>query len=416
MRRSVVMVLGGWALLGMVSCTDQEPTHPAIRAAVGGGSGSPSVTATNPDSATQDTTLDVIVSGSGFDQGSQAQWAIAGVPSTKVHTNSTQFVTSRKLIANITIAVDADTGLYDVIVTASTGKKGIGSELFAIKAHKNASADPAIAFSGLAVVDADGSNQTTLLSGGLPSWAPNGDGTASSPYSLVFEASPCRMSRVDVVVNGATVQATDLAAFPTPSLATSACHPSWSPAGNEIAFGEGSVNCPNNDCPRPSSLWIMPADPARASEAVAIYDAPFNVAVYWPTWSPGADYLAFVELNVDEFSIRVIDRSSGASWLIVDQTQFSFIRSLDWARRKNAIAFSAVPKKGGVQNVYIIDLDATAHAAAAARQVLRGASDPSWSPDDSRLVVVSGGLKILDLTTGRTSIGLGNGTFPDWRR
>ncbi|HEY6110619.1 MAG TPA: hypothetical protein VIV56_17075, partial [Gemmatimonadales bacterium] len=127
---------------------DREPTLPTIRAAASGGS-SLTVTATNPDSAIQDTTLDVVVSGSGFDQGSQAQWAIAGVPTTKVHTNSTQFVTTRKLIANVTIAADADTGLYDVIVTASTGKKGIGSELFAIRLNKNAAADPEIAYSGL---------------------------------------------------------------------------------------------------------------------------------------------------------------------------------------------------------------------------------------------------------------------------
>ena len=116
-----------------VGCSDREPTLPVIRAAGGGGSGGVTVTGTNPDSATQDTTLDVVINGSGFDQGSQAQWAIAGVPSTKVQTNSTRFVSSKKLVASITIAIDADTGRYDVIVTSSTGKKGIGSELFAIK-------------------------------------------------------------------------------------------------------------------------------------------------------------------------------------------------------------------------------------------------------------------------------------------
>lgn len=95
------------------------------------------MTAAAPDSATQDTTLDVVITGSNFDAGSSAQWAIGGVASSKVHTNSTQFVNSKRLIANISIAVDADTVLYDVIVTTSTGKKGIGTELFAIK-HKAA--------------------------------------------------------------------------------------------------------------------------------------------------------------------------------------------------------------------------------------------------------------------------------------
>lgn len=104
---------------------------PAITAA--GASSEVAVTATAPDSASQDTTLDVVVSGSNFDAGSVAQWAIGGVPSAKVRTNSTRFVNSRKLIANITIAVDADPVLYDVLVTTPGGKKGIGTELFAVK-------------------------------------------------------------------------------------------------------------------------------------------------------------------------------------------------------------------------------------------------------------------------------------------
>ena len=116
-----------------VACTDHVPTLPDISAAAGG-TGNPTVGATDPDSATQDTTLDVVVVGSGFDQGSQAQWAIAGVPATAIVTNATRFVSSKRLIVTITIAHDADTVLYDVIVTTATGKKGIGTELFRVRA------------------------------------------------------------------------------------------------------------------------------------------------------------------------------------------------------------------------------------------------------------------------------------------
>lgn len=116
----------------LTGCHDAGPKITGITAGASGG-GDPTVTATDPDSATQDTTLDVVVTGSNFDPGSAAQWAINGVPSAKVRTNSTRFVNSRRLIANITIAVDAETVLYDVIVTTTTGKKGIGTELFAVK-------------------------------------------------------------------------------------------------------------------------------------------------------------------------------------------------------------------------------------------------------------------------------------------
>jgi len=119
-------------LIACAGCADHAPTTPSITAA-GGAGGDPTVTATVPDSATQDSTLDVVVNGSNFDAGSVAEWAIAGVPSLKVRTNSTKFVNSRRVVANITIAADADVALYDVIVTVATGKKGIGTELFAVK-------------------------------------------------------------------------------------------------------------------------------------------------------------------------------------------------------------------------------------------------------------------------------------------
>lgn len=118
------------------ACTDRAPTGPspsgaALARAAAAGKG-PTVRSTVPDSATVDTTLNVRVLGGGFDVGSRANWAFKGVPSAKVVTNSTQFVSSTELVANITIARDATIGNYDVIVTTSSGKGGIGTELFAV--------------------------------------------------------------------------------------------------------------------------------------------------------------------------------------------------------------------------------------------------------------------------------------------
>jgi probable HAF family extracellular repeat protein len=85
-----------------------------------------------PDSSERGITLDVAVNGSGFDQGSVVRFERQGVPAAKITTNSTTFVTPRKLIANITIAADADTGKYDVAVTTTSGRKGVGIELFMV--------------------------------------------------------------------------------------------------------------------------------------------------------------------------------------------------------------------------------------------------------------------------------------------
>ncbi|HEY6225026.1 MAG TPA: Ig-like domain-containing protein, partial [Gemmatimonadales bacterium] len=114
-----------------------EPTRPSVVAASSGGSGTVTVSAANPDSATQDTTLDVHVLGGGFDRGSTAQWEQGGVISPNVKTNSTKYVSSSELVANITIALSASTGSYDILVTTSKGKKGIGSELFTITLKHN---------------------------------------------------------------------------------------------------------------------------------------------------------------------------------------------------------------------------------------------------------------------------------------
>jgi probable HAF family extracellular repeat protein len=123
-------------LLGLafgLGCTDQTGTSPngSIDAAAAGSGGSITVRSTVPSSSPRDTTVDILVRGTGFDQGSRATWALKGdstYQTTKIHTNSTTFVNSTALIANITIGADAQLALYDLQVLSAGGKKGIGIE------------------------------------------------------------------------------------------------------------------------------------------------------------------------------------------------------------------------------------------------------------------------------------------------
>src|SRR5262245_42009911 len=72
------------------------PSVPAVARAPAG----PTVSAANPASARQGTvTLDVQISGSGFDDGSQASWQLNGVTYPKIAVNSTKFVSSTALTA-----------------------------------------------------------------------------------------------------------------------------------------------------------------------------------------------------------------------------------------------------------------------------------------------------------------------------
>ena len=90
------------------------------------------VTSTTPAFGDQGTTVDVHILGSGFTAGAQAKWLLNGVADDHVHTNSTTYISSSELVANITIASDAQTAFWDVQVSLSNGKNGVGSDCFEV--------------------------------------------------------------------------------------------------------------------------------------------------------------------------------------------------------------------------------------------------------------------------------------------
>ena len=124
-------------LLTLSSCTTDSPTFPAGPGVEGARAApaAPTVTSTDPQAGARNSTINVRVLGTGYDRGSRALWALNGdtaLATTKVKTNSTRYVSSKELLANITIAADATVDLYDVVAITSSGKKGIGIEKFAV--------------------------------------------------------------------------------------------------------------------------------------------------------------------------------------------------------------------------------------------------------------------------------------------
>lgn len=124
------------ALLLAVGCTDERSglpplTEPAF--AKVSASTSPTVTSTTPSYAYQGSVnLNVTINGSGFDHGTTASWYLNGAPYAKITVNSTSYVSSSQLVANISVASDAQINSYDVVVTTSTTKQGIGSDCFVV--------------------------------------------------------------------------------------------------------------------------------------------------------------------------------------------------------------------------------------------------------------------------------------------
>jgi uncharacterized membrane protein len=177
-----------WILLFVVGATlqscqspsaDAPPTAPPNAPAFAKATAGPTVTAANPAAARQGTvTLDVQITGSGFDQGSRASWQLNGAAYPKIAVNKTQFVSSTSLIANITVAQDAAVVTYDIAVTTSTGKKGIGAEMFTVtyavpisgmtEGHAINDAGQIIGYNGTAIVLSDPNlGIVPVASGGL---------------------------------------------------------------------------------------------------------------------------------------------------------------------------------------------------------------------------------------------------------
>src|SRR5215213_8886976 len=161
-RRLAVLV----ALL-VAACSapsvDEPPMAPTAPAAARVAAG-PSVTSTNPSYGDLGTTVNVHVIGSGFTAGAQATWLLHGVAdSAHVRTNSTTYVSSTELVANITIAGDATLDYWDVQVALAGGKNGVGTEAFEITTAQ--ALGP-----GQYVYAGDESGQAAGYNGGSTAW------------------------------------------------------------------------------------------------------------------------------------------------------------------------------------------------------------------------------------------------------
>lgn len=135
---------------GLVGCASDSPSDPRVfsvrtagpvAAKTGGG---PAVSSANPSYGDQGTTITVQILGSGFTTGATATWLLNGVADSHVQTNSTQFVSSSEVDANITIAPDASLALWDVQVALIGGKNGVGSDAFEVTSAQVLSLTPVV--------------------------------------------------------------------------------------------------------------------------------------------------------------------------------------------------------------------------------------------------------------------------------
>lgn len=136
-----------WLLVGLLACSETEPADPAspsVLAAKGGGGGGgpgPKVKEAVPNEAPQGTNLVVRVIGSGFDRGSTVLFLLDCDTALKMVVESSEFIDEQNLDVDVTIDPLADVASYDIEVTTTRGKKGIGSEKFSVRLKGGAPVD-----------------------------------------------------------------------------------------------------------------------------------------------------------------------------------------------------------------------------------------------------------------------------------
>lgn len=102
------------------------------------------VTAVVPSSAYQGTiSLDVTVSGSGFDNSAKVQYFLPGTTNPGgITVKKVAFHNSQELVTTLDVADAAVLANFDIQVTLSNGRKGKGTSLFSVKAKPNDSPPP----------------------------------------------------------------------------------------------------------------------------------------------------------------------------------------------------------------------------------------------------------------------------------
>jgi Tol biopolymer transport system component len=287
--------------------------------------------------------------------------------------------------------------------------------LFTVRPKNNglgqSTANPEFAYGGdhLEVMNSNGTNRTPIFTCPdpthslfiQPSWSAEGNGTAATPWHIAFVCNSADfwdVWRLDLDTAGGEIHGTNAV-----RLAVGAGFPASSPATDEVAFANVQAS--------PQVLEVVSA----SGGARQVLYTPSSGAVYMSAWRSNGSHLAFIEGGDGNSRIRLLERATGTVTTLVGPGVFGSIRFVDWARHRDALAFSASPVGGGGESVYTLELDANLSPVGTPKRIVAGAG-PSWSPDDRKLAYVNSRLLTIDLATGKKTGVAARADWPDWRR
>src|ERR1043166_1986258 len=196
-------------------------------------------------------------------------------------------------------------------IGAVTANAGPGDLLASINANGQG---PDLVFrntgGGLSVVNQDGSGSTQILrSGAYPEWGPGGSGTQVDPYKLVYQPAPgCgAINLAGVYLDSRGKPAVEN--ISSINAAFGACWPTYSPAGDRVAFVEAR---PNNN-PAISSIAT------DGSTEIVHCAPPVGSTVIDPVYSPDGSKIAFIEFvmgNGSTASVKEVDMLGNVTTLV----------------------------------------------------------------------------------------------------
>jgi WD40 repeat protein len=257
---------------------------------------------------------------------------------------------------------------------------------------------------GLSVVNQDGSGSTQILrSGSGAEWGPGGSGTQADPYKLVYQPAPgcgaINLAGVYLDSRGKPV----IGNISSINAAFGACWPTYSSAGDRVAFVESR---PNNN-PAISSIATS------GSNEIVHYAPPVGSTVLDPVYSPDGSKIAFIEYvmgNASTASVKEVDLLGNVTTL-VPSGSFGGIWSIDLS--SNQKLGMEVSDGNNHYKVYTLDLSTPG----ANPVYIADGEGVAFSPDGSKIAYTGIGGRNLYIFNGSSSslILRGFAGEPDWR-
>ena len=257
---------------------------------------------------------------------------------------------------------------------------------------------------GLSVVNQDGSGSTQILrSGAYPEWGRGGSGTQADPYKLVYEPSPgsgvIGLAGVYLDSRGKPVAGN----IRSISAAFAAFWPTYSPAGDRVAFVESR---PNNN----AAISSIATD---GSNEIEQYAAPVSSTLLDPVYSPDGSKIAFIEYaigNPSTASVKEVDMLGNVITLVASGT-FAGIWSIDLS--SNQKLGMEVSDGNNHYKVYTLDLSTPG----ANPVYIADGEGVAFSPDGSNIAYTGiGGRNLYIFNGSSSSLTLrGFADDPDWR-